>query len=152
MKLNKNLLKNTNFGLTVVLLIGILLVANFLSYQIFYRFDVTQNKIFSISKVSKDTVGKLEDVVTIKAYFSDNLPNQYIGLRQEVGDILDAYRSYSNGKIRVEFISPGTDANTQQELALLGIPLITFQVYERDQMQVVNGYMGLTVNYGDNKE
>lgn len=151
MSSNKKI-KKTDLSITVILLIGIIAVANFFAYQIFYRWDLTQNKIYSISKVSKKTVGELDDVVNIKAYFSDKLPNQVLALKQEVADILDEYAAFSNGRIKVEFISPGSDEATQRELYAAGIPQLTFQVYEKDQMQLVNGYMGILISHGDKTE
>jgi ABC-type uncharacterized transport system involved in gliding motility auxiliary subunit len=154
MKLNKklNILKNTNFTITVLIVIGILAVANFFSYQLFFRWDLTENNDYSISKVSKRAAGKLDDIVNIKVYFSENLPSQYITLRQEVGDILDEYINYSNGNIRVEFIDPKDDEDLARELMMKGIPELQFNVLEKDKYQVVRGYLGMTVEYADKIE
>ncbi len=149
MTLNKKYLKNANFGLLVVIVIGILIVLNFFSYQIFYRWDLTQNKDYSISGASKKTVADLTDVVSIKAYFSTDLPAQFVNLRQEVGDILDEYVSYSGGKLKVEFIDPSSDETTQQDLYTQGIPQLQFNALEKDKYQVVNGYLGMVIRFGD---
>ncbi len=148
MKLHQ-FLNKTNSSALIIIVIGILAVLNFFSYNIFYRFDLTQNKDYSISGVSKKTVADLKDVVNIKAYFSANLPSQYLNLRQEVGDILEEYSNYSGGKVKVEFIDPKDDQATQQELYLAGIPQLQFNVLEKDKYQVINGYLGLVVKYGD---
>lgn len=149
MKLNKKFLEKTNFSILIIIVIGILVMVNFFSYQIFYRFDLTQNKDYSISKASKKTVSELKDVVNIKAYFSKDLPAQLINLRQEVADIIDEYVNYSNNKIKIEFIDPKEDSQTEQELAILGIPQLQFNVLEKDKYQVVNGYLGMVIKYGD---
>lgn len=145
-------LKNSNFAMTVIIVIGILAVLNFFSYNIFYRFDLTGNKDYSISKVSKNTVSKLGDILNIKVYFSKNLPSQYVNLPQEVGDILDEYANYSGGKIKVEFIDPKDDTELKQKLMIMGIPELQFNVLEKDKYQVVNGYLGIAVQYGDRTE
>lgn len=149
---NTKKIKKADLSITVLLVLGIILVVNFFSYKLFARMDLTQNKNFSISKVSKTTVRELEDVVNIKVYFSDNLPSQVLGLKQEVRDILGEYVAFSNGKINVEYISPATDEKTQQELYMIGIPQVTFQVYEKDKAQTVNAYFGIAVSYGDKTE
>lgn len=151
-KINKKTLNKTNTAVTLILIIGILGVLNFFSYQFFYRLDLTQNKDYSISKVSKNTSGQLEDILSIKAYFSKNLPSQYLNLRQEVGDILDEYANYSGGKIKVEFIDPKDSTDIQRDLYLTGIPELQFNVLEKDKYQVVKGYLGMVVQYGDKKE
>lgn len=152
MKINKNLLKKANLGITAAIVIGIIAVINFFSYNIFYRFDLTEANDYSISSVSKKTVGSLDDIVNIKAYFSENLPSQYLNLRQEVGDIIDEYANYSKGKIKVEFIDPQDDKEMQQELAEVGIPQLQFNLIEKDKYQVVNGYLGMVIRYGDKTE
>lgn len=145
-------IKKADLSITVILLIGILIVVNFFSYQIFHRWDLTDGKEFSISKASKKTVSELSDVVTVKAYFSENLPSQFIGARQEVKDILDEYQAFSNGKLRVEFIDPANDEALKRELMTIGIPQLTFEVYEKDKTQLVNGYMGIAISFGDKVE
>jgi gliding-associated putative ABC transporter substrate-binding component GldG len=144
--------QNTNQSITLLLLIGILIVVNIFSYQLFFRWDLTENKIFSISSVSKDTVAELQDVVNIKAYFSDNLPSQYITVKQEVADLLDEYRNYSKGKVNIQFINPGEDETIKQQLYMIGIPQVTFQIFEKDKASVANGYMGIAISYEDKNE
>jgi len=151
MNLN-NFFKKTNLGLTIIIVIGILIVVNFFSYNIFYRFDLTQNKDYSLSKASKSAAADLKDIVSVKAYFSADLPSQFLNLRQEVGDILDEYASYSGGKIKVEFIDPKDDQATAQELYSAGIPQLQFNALEKDKYQVINGYLGMLIKYGEKSQ
>ena len=155
MNFNFDFLKKTkkaDLPITILLLLGIVIVINFLSYQIFYRLDLTKGGIYSISSASKKIVSNLEDIVNIKVYFSDNLTTQFISVKQDVADILDEYEAYSNGKVRVEFVDPGDDEEIKKELYLKGIPQLTFQVFAKDQAQTVNGYAGIAVEYGDQIE
>lgn len=151
MNLNK-FLKKTNLSLTIIIVIGILVVLNFFSYNIFYRFDLTQNKDYSLSKASKSAAAGLKDIVSVKVYFSANLPSQFLNLRQEVGDILDEYANYSGGKIKIEFIDPKGDQAIKQELYSAGIPELQFNALEKDKYQVVNGYLGMLVKYGEKSQ
>jgi len=149
-----NKMKKTDFSISVLFVVGIILVINFFSYKIlpFIRIDLTETKQYSISKISKKTVGELDDIVNIKAYFSGNLPSQILSLKQEVSDVLNEYEVFSNGKIRVEYIDPGTSEEMQRELYIAGIPQLTFEVFEKDKRQLVNGYFGIAVSYGDKIE
>lgn len=145
-------LKKADLGVAVLLVLGIVAVINFFTYQIFYRLDLTQGKIYSISSVSKKAVANLDDIVSVKAYFSSSLPSQVANLKQEVGDILAEYSAYSNGKVKVEFVDPADDEATQRDLQMIGIPQLTFEVYEKDKSQLVKGYMGLAFSYGGKTE
>ncbi|MFH0955741.1 MAG: GldG family protein [Candidatus Falkowbacteria bacterium] len=151
MNLNK-FLKKANLSLTIIIVIGILIVLNFFSYNIFYRFDLTQNKDYSLSGASKQVAADLKDIVSVKVYFSADLPSRFLNLRQEVGDILDEYVSYSGGKIKVEFIDPKNDQATQQELYMAGIPQLQFNALEKDKYQVINGYLGMLIKYGEKSQ
>lgn len=144
--------KKTDLSMTLLLIVGILVVANFLSYRVFFRWDLTENKIYSLSDASKKTMRELDDIVTIKSYFSSTLPSQILNLKQEVEDILNEYQAYSGGKVKLEFIDPQESEEIQRELAIMGIPQLTFEVYEKDKLQLVNGYMGLAISYSDQTE
>ena len=73
-------------------------------------------------------------------------------LKQEIADMLGEYENYSNGNLKVQFIDPEDDEDMKQELYAKGIPPLTFQSYEKDKAQVVNGYMGIEINFADNTE
>lgn len=88
------------------LIIGIIVLLNVLGMRFFTRVDLTKNQTYTLSQVSKDLVGNLQDNLVIKAYFSDNLPAPYNNLRRQVRDILDDYRTYSNGYLNYEFYNP----------------------------------------------
>jgi gliding-associated putative ABC transporter substrate-binding component GldG len=138
---------------TIILVIAILAVVNFLSYQIFARWDITENNIYSLSEASKKTAQNLDDIVNVKVYFSKDLPARYINTRQRVSDILDEYKAYSDGNIRVEFIHPEEKwDDPRSELAPMGIPEVQFNVVEKGSYQVSRGYMGMSVQYGVNNE
>ena len=50
--------KKTDLSITLIIIIGLLAVVNFFSYQVFYRWDLTQNKVFSISQASKNRASR----------------------------------------------------------------------------------------------
>ncbi|MDA3840095.1 MAG: GldG family protein [Patescibacteria group bacterium] len=148
----KKIKQRSETYVTLLSIIGIIILVNFFSYKIFTRLDLTQNKEFTVSAVTKNTLKNLDDVVNIKVYFSKNLPSQFISLRENVGDILDAYDNYSSGNVRIEFIDPTDDEELASSLYAQGIPELQFEVFEKDQMQLVRGYMGMSIGYGSDSE
>jgi gliding-associated putative ABC transporter substrate-binding component GldG len=149
---NNKFLKKSDKYVTIIFVIGILAVINFIAIQIFFRADLTASGDFSISRVSKKTVGHLDDMVNIKVYFSKNLPVKYLTLQQEVSDILNEYANYSNGKIKVKTIDPATLADSQNAMAAIGIPTLQFNVVQNDSFQVVQGYLGIAIEYGGQRQ
>lgn len=152
-KIIRKILKFQGRTLTVLIVLAILVVVNFLSYQIFTRFDLTENRIYSLSLASKNTIRELDDIVRINVLFSENLPGRYTQLRQKLNDILDEYRIYSDGRVMVRHKDPKkTFENTRVEMSKLGIPEIQFNVLKDDSYQVTQGYMGVSIRYGDKQE
>ena len=90
------LIKNKNSFIIFFasLLVGLVLL-NLTARDIFHRFDLTDNKMFSLSNSSQSIVEKIDDRLTIKVYFSDNLPNELGNTRRYLQDILEEYRAVS---------------------------------------------------------
>ena len=78
------LIKNKNSFIVFFgsLLVGLVLL-NLTSRDIFHRFDLTDNKMFSLSNSSESILEKVDDRLTIKVYFSDNLPNE-LGKQEDI--------------------------------------------------------------------
>lgn len=148
----KKIFKKLDTPILILLIIGIIGAVNFLASNLFFRLDLTENKDYSLSSFSKSAAKELDDIVNIKAYFSDDLPGRYLTLKQEVADILDEYNSSSRGKVRVKFTSPADDEKTKIEMYSLRIPQIQFNVLEKDKYEVRHGYLGMVIEYGDKRE
>ena len=68
--------KSLTIYLTV--LAAILLLLNLISRNWYKRFDLTDNKMYSLSNSSEDIVDKIDDLLTMKVYFSDDLPVNHL--------------------------------------------------------------------------
>ena len=77
------------FIIYLSLVCAILIILNIVSRNMFHRWDLTDNKMYSLSDSSKSVVGKIEDRLTMKVYFSDNLPGEYGNNRRYLQDILE---------------------------------------------------------------
>lgn len=146
----KNLFNTQSLGLLLIIL-AILIVINLISANHFGRLDLTAEKQYSISKVTKETLKNLDDLLTIKVYFSQNLPPDLSQTSQYVKDILGEYKAYS-GKVNVEIIDPAKDEDTKQEVLYLGIPELEMQILEKDEYKIQKGYLGMALFYADKKE
>jgi gliding-associated putative ABC transporter substrate-binding component GldG len=133
-------------ALTFIVL-GILILVNIISLRYFVRFDWTKGDQYSISDSTKDLLQGLDDIVTVKAYFSDDLPPQYISVRQYVKDILSEYKAYSGGNFDYEFVDPAKDLESAQEAQQIGVQQVRMQIRQNDSFQVQNGYLGMGIFY-----
>ena len=149
----KDLKKDTLIKLAII--IGIIIAVNVLASRLFTRIDLTKNKSYTLSPISKELVGGLKDKIVIKAFFSDNLPAPYNTLRRSVQDILNDYRSYSGGNLNYEVMNPtAEDQNDdmQKEAKKYGIEPVQIQVIDNDKMEVKKTYVGMAILYQGKQE
>ena len=147
----KKLLYGTNTVVLALVILGIVLAINFLSKRFFNRLDLTENKMYTISKSTKKKLKELDDVVRIAAYFSKS-PVQVSRIRGEVKDMLDEYDAFGSGNLKIDFLPIGDDEDFKQNLRFMGIPEVQVNVREKDKIEVANVYMGIAILYEDKKE
>ena len=141
----------------LAIIIGIIVVINVISKRVFTRVDLTKNKTYTLSTVSKDLVSNLDDKLLVKAYFSSNLPPPYNNLRRQVQDLLDDYRSYSKGNMNYEFLNPTSEGEGEgneldKEAQKYGIQAVQIQAMDNDKLEVKRAYLGLVFLYGGKQE
>ena len=145
--------KRMQYGLSsaaaVLVVAGILIALNVIGQRLFVRADLTEGKEFTISPATKSILRKLDDLVTVKVFFSKKVPPQLTTLEQQLSDLLKEYQVYSGGKVQVRFIDPAEKPETAQEAQSMGIPQLQMNLLEKDQYQVTNIYMGIGIQYED---
>ena len=107
--------------LTVVFLLLMGLVSfNVLGSLLPFQLDITEGRVFTLSKGSRKLLTKLEYPVTLRLYYSQSLDNLPLTLQvhsRRVKGLLRSYQRYSKGKVKVEIIDPKPDTE-QEEWAL----------------------------------
>jgi gliding-associated putative ABC transporter substrate-binding component GldG len=135
-----------------LVVLGFIGVVNYLSTKAFVRADLTEKKIYSISNASKKILKKLDDIVSVKVYFSKNLPVNVRSLQDDVRDMLSEYKAYAGKNLHITYEDPSKSEEEKRKVTQMGIPEVQMQTYEKDKAQVINGFMGIAVMYGDKKE
>ena len=133
------------------LILGILVLVNFISIRVFGRLDLTKQSVYTLSDASRKLVGSLDDRVTVRAYFTEDLPAPYNSYRRAVLDMLNEYKAYSKGNLMFEFISPQGEKG-EQEVQMQGIAPAQVNVFKEDKLEVARAYFGLVFLYEDRKE
>ena len=131
--------------------IGVLSL-NILSANHFARIDLTAQKRYTLSPATQKILENLKDVVTLRVYFTSDLPPALANLRQDVGDILSEYKQYGGKKIKVEFINPQANAVEEQKVQMMGIPPIELNVLHKDKQELAKIYLGMTVDFASRQE
>jgi len=133
---------------TVIILIFIF--AGLDSTLYFSRIDLTSNKVFTISKVSKKLFTEIPDKVHITYFVSDKLRQLY-SFPGKIEDMLNEYSAYSRDKIIVNIIDPVKSGNSKRA-EQLGVYPQQIEVVEKDQRSVAMVYSGIVIQYLDRHE
>lgn len=138
--------------MSAALVIAIIVAINLVGQEFHFRLDLTEDREYTLSPATRDILNNLEDVVTVKAYFSENLPAQYLPVRQGFQETLLEYAAQSDGKLVFEFVNPNAGPAQEEEAAKAGIQQLMIEVREKDQMKQQKSFMGAVVSVGDASE
>jgi len=147
----KQLRQTKLWAITINLLIIVVAINIILSLAPI-NLDLTANKIHSLSPATKEILADLDDIVTIKAFVSSNIPPQLIPLKETLRNLLGQYQRFGRGKIKVIWIDPQKDEKAKNEAISLGITPLQFSSLQKDQLQVVQGYFGLALFFAGEKQ
>jgi len=100
-----------------VLIVVILFLINFIFSFYFFRWDLTSEKRYTLSKFTKEFLKNIDDIVYFKIYLSGELPPEFNKLKNEVKEMLDEMRIY-NDNIQYEFIDINEIGNKEDILNL----------------------------------
>lgn len=135
-----------------MLVIAIVIVLNFLSNEFHLRLDLTSGKQYTLSKATKDIVTALEEPVTVKAYFSQNLPPNVVKTRQDFQELLIEYANLADGMIQYEFINPNEKEAYETEAVQSGIQPVMINIREKDQVKQQKAFLGAIISLNDKQE
>lgn len=138
--------------ITIILVIAIVLTVNLISQDFFIRLDFTQDNQYTLSKATKDILKNLTEPVTVKAYYSENLPPDVAKGKKDIKELLIEYNNISRGDLVYEFINPNKDETSERDATQAGIQPVMINVREKDQVKQQKAYMGVVVSIGDRKE
>ncbi len=99
-----------NAVLSVVLVLGIILFLDVLSYKHNKEYDLTSDKRFSLSPQTKKILESTEGEIKAVAFFSTEDP-----LKEHVSDLLDRYKYESDGTFQYRFVDPALRPSDAKE-------------------------------------
>ncbi|MDR2194656.1 MAG: GldG family protein [Treponema sp.] len=139
----------TKKQVTTITLLSIAAIALGLlvSGRIWFRLDLSKNKTYTMSDVSKNLYKEIPDQVRVTYYLSEKLSAIH-PIPGEVTDLLREYAAYSHGKIRVTVKDP-VKTQLADAIEQLGIVPQQIQTVEKDQASIATVYTGITIEYLD---
>jgi gliding-associated putative ABC transporter substrate-binding component GldG len=125
---NKNNIKS------LLIVVSILLVLNVVSSYFFQRFDLTQDKRYTLSTTSLNIIKEVQNPLSVKIYLQGDLPAEFKRLQTETRDLFEEFQAY-NKNIIFEFVDPLENKEESmdniKELYLKGLTPINITVDDK---------------------
>ncbi len=137
---------------TAALIIAIIFALNLVSNEFHLRLDLTEGGQYTLSEATENILENLEEPVTIKAYFSQNLPANIIKTRTDFQELLLEYANRADGMLQYEFINPNEKESIETEATNNGIQPVLINVREKDQVKQQKAFLGAVISLGDKQE
>ena len=115
-------LRSSYRAATLVLLAVFFVAVNLFSNIVFRsaQIDLTQNGLFTLSKGTENVLGKIDEPITLKFFYSESLATDFPQIRTYAGhvrDMLEEIRDRSHGKVILQVIDP-EPFSEQEDLAM----------------------------------
>jgi ABC-2 type transport system permease protein len=121
----------------VALLFTAVLLLNVLGGYFYHRFDLTQDKRYTLSEAAKETIEDLDTPIVIDVFLKGDFPPEFRRLQTETRQLLEEFAAF-NKNIKYEFIDPLEDEENaeavQQQLASFGLTAAQVQVQESGKL------------------
>ncbi|MGH7800873.1 MAG: GldG family protein [Thermodesulfobacteriota bacterium] len=133
MKRKRLLLHGTNAFVFSIVVLGILIIINYLAYKRDVRFDVTEGKLYSLSDQTVKVLNNLDKEIEVLAFFKE------VGVdRKEFQDLINEYKRKSD-KIKVQFVDPDKEPGLSKK----------YEVNEYGTVVLANGGQSVKIKLED---
>ena len=143
------------FTFGVLMLFGIAVFLNALLFDVrLARFDITENKIYTVSESTKKVLSRLKVPISVIYYCSspDKMPTAMKEMSRDVGDILYELSRLSP-KFTYKIVDPDNLSQKERdELRKKGILPFNAQTIEKDALNIKRIYSALQLSYLDKKD
>ena len=129
----------------LILLFFILVFVNVIISYANLRWDLTENRIYSLSKGTRHILSHIKTPVTIKFFYSRSNPHVPTHLKlfaKRVQEFLEEYEHAAKGKIRLEVYDPKPDSDEEEWAEKYGLRSV--ETGEGDKI-----YLGLVFTEAD---
>ncbi len=98
-------MRNSQNIKTLAVTIIVIVVLNLLGQWVYMRFDLTQDKRYTLSEAAKNTIATVNSPIYVDVFLQGNLPPEFNRLQVETEQLLEEFSAY-NSNVIFEFINP----------------------------------------------
>jgi len=114
------------------------------------RIDMTAEKVYSLSKTTRDLLGKIDEKnpITIEAFISPEVSREYVPIRKRLIGLLREYNQLGGKRLQVRFVDVEPFSKAEEEARLLNISPQQVQTERGGRAFVDTIFMGAVVKSG----
>jgi gliding motility-associatede transport system auxiliary component len=135
----------------VALVVAAVVLLNVAGQYVYGRLDLSAGRLYSLSPASRRILRALPDPVLVKVYHSRELPPQIAVSYRYLRDLLEEYRSGSDGKVRPRFVAVGSDMKEQRAAVEDGVTPVQFDILSQEKYEAREGFLGVVLQYENKK-
>lgn len=135
-------------GILLIILLGMVVSVYF------YRFDLTEEKRYTIKDQTQRMLESLDDVVYVEVFLEGDLNAEFRRFQKAIEETLEEFRIYSRNKVRYKFTDPAVAvsekarAEFMADLAAKGIqPTNVIDTKNGQRVEKII-FPGVTISYG----
>jgi ABC-type uncharacterized transport system involved in gliding motility auxiliary subunit len=101
----------------IAIMLAVVILLNVIVSYASFRWDLTEDRMYSLSMGTKNILANIAEDVTIKVFYSKSLPNIPVNIKQfakRAIEFLDEYVQHSNGKVSMELYDPKVDSDEEE--------------------------------------
>lgn len=135
--------------IALALMLVVIGAVNLILSNLPLRLDLTAEKLYTLSDGSKAVLGKLEDDVTLKFYFSQSSEEMPMAIKtyaQQVKNLLKEYELAGKGRLVLEAYDPKPDSDAEEWAQRYGVEPQNVNPFGQSV------YFGLVAVCGDREE
>lgn len=146
-----------NAWIKFLLYFVVVVLINVVGVTLFFRLDLTSSGLYSLSDASYEVVENLSEPLSIKVFFTKNLPAPHNNTERYLHDLMEEYAAKGGKRFNYRFYDvTASDAGMTEETNVnrkmaedYGISPVQIRIIENDEVKFQQAYMGLVIIHGD---
>ena len=150
--MNNLFIKYRSFIYVLILCFSLILI-NIITSDFFFRVDLSNDQIHSLSPHSKDILSNLDEIITADVYLEGDFPAEIEKLKKSLNEKLDEFKAYGSNNFKFNFINLDEDPELSKEFKNQvykdGIDYSDILITRDSKQEVIRIWPGIILRMGD---
>jgi gliding-associated putative ABC transporter substrate-binding component GldG len=106
---------NKSYRKQLLVTIAVLILINFAGSKVFKRFDLTDDKRYTLSETSLAIIKDAKEPIYVDVFLKGEFPGEFKKLQTETNQLLEEFKAY-NSNIKFQFVNPIEDEESAEQV------------------------------------